>query len=202
MDRPSVELPVETFKLDTIIPGDENLLIPVFRAWVKKRVTGEVQDKEIADIQARMRESLVNPEVARYFVMRDVFALPVGLVGVKLPDEMTSLAVTTERPLELINFFVHPKLNGKGIGSTLLNTVIAYASTQGFTEVILNSGPRYMRSAWDFYNNRLEQIGILINAYNADPEAEKSFAAGVKIDNLEKRDILVNGHAPVWQQLI
>ena len=91
----------------------------------------------------------------------------VGFVRITDVTEEVAKLSQTDRPVELFNLYVAAGKNrGKGVGSALFGAVMDSARAQGYTEVLLNSGPRYKESGWGFYEKVIgPPAGIMKDYY-------------------------------------
>lgn len=114
-----------------------------------------------------MSSSLAKGSEFQYLVAVTSDGEIVGLVGMRPPGpEMLAFAVT-EKPAEMINAYVDPRhRKGGGIGSFLVQELERLARAGGFTEMILNSGPRYRQSGWEFFDRMgYQRRGLTLNLY-------------------------------------
>jgi GNAT superfamily N-acetyltransferase len=100
-------------------------------------------------------------------------------MGLKLPDETMRGFARTNRPIEVINAFVYPPYRGTGVGTLLLRHVEDAARQNGFTEIVVNSGPRYRETGWPFW---IKRYGSAIG------KADDYYGPGI--------------HAPVWRKIL
>lgn len=189
--------PLFTISLPSLT--DIYTLRPVFEMWVRDRATNQIWDAKIKLIQDQIAESIQGISDYHYFVAHNEQKQAIGVVGCRTPDEMMSMAATTDFPLEVVDLFVSPNMAGKGVATKLLKQIIAYAKVKGFTEILLNCRPSYRESAWGFYMKKMgEPIGIIHNAYHFDEEVTKYFSPGEGFADA----ILEAGDAPVWRMFL
>ncbi|MCA9331424.1 GNAT family N-acetyltransferase [Candidatus Saccharibacteria bacterium] len=156
-----------------LIADDIDSLSSIMEQWVRNPETGEVIDEEIGSIKQLMVDSLLGGNIDRqYLVAEDASGEPIGVMGMAYPSDDMLTFTSTERPIEIVNAFVDGDSRGMGVGSQLLDSVFAIAKGLGATEVIVNSGPRYKESAWDFYDKKFGgRITILKDKYGPGLDA-------------------------------
>jgi len=159
-------------------PGDGELIRPILETWVRDRTTGEVQTEEINGIIYAVEEAAVGEGDKKYLVAQSAGGQVLGLMGYTAPSEEMLPYSTTDRPTEIINAFVDKAARGQGVGSFLLQSLQRQAADQGYTELVVNSGPRYEDTAHAFYDSKLERVGIIPDLYGS------------------------GGDAPVWRQVL
>jgi len=156
-------------------------LKPILETWIKDRNTHESLPDEVADVMDVMRKSIDGGNDRVYLVAEASDDQVIGVVGFKNPDETMLSFAKTHNPAELINAYVaQDKRGGKGVGSTLVRRLEEEVILRGYTEIILNSGPRYKETGWGFYDKQpgYTRVGI----------AEKMYGEG--------------GDAPVWSKVL
>ncbi len=128
---------------------------PVLEQWVRDAESGQIISDEIAEIQKNMEDSVTGASSDKqYLVAENTEGEVIGVMGMAFPSaEMTEVA-QSEHPVEIINAFVSGEALGQGVGGKLLENVFAVSKFIGATEVIVNSGPRYKDSAWNFYDKK------------------------------------------------
>ena len=129
-------------------------LLPVLQHWVRDGDTGEVVSSEIDEILQRFQTSIDrnNPDQYSYLVVRTPKGQAVGVMGYRSPEEAMRTYVHEETPtVEMVNVFLHPDYTGRGLGKKLVLELLANAASEGFVEMVWNSGPRYRDTAWKFY---------------------------------------------------
>lgn len=89
------------------------------------------------------------------------------MMGLQTPGETMKSFAVTDNPAEIINAYVAYDQRGMGTGRSLVKHLEELASQKGYKEVILNSGPRYMRSGWPFWRRIYgEPAGVAKNFYD------------------------------------
>ena len=127
-----------------------------------------------------MSTSLIEDSGYRYLVAVTEDGEIIGVVGMRPPSPEVLQFVSTDRPVEMINAYVdtgHRK--GRGVGTALVRELERLARECGYGEMILNSGPRYRNSGWEFFDRLgYERRGLA-------------------------RDLYGEGdHAPVWSKIL
>lgn len=73
---------------------------------------------------------------------------------------------TTSNPIQVVNFFIKNEERWKWIWSQFLKEVELVAKNKWYTEIILNSGPRYTESARWFYDKYFwEKLWTIYDKY-------------------------------------
>ena len=153
--------------------GDLVQLKPILEHWVKSRDTGQPLPEEVLEDLQLMEDSVNRLNDYRYFTAVGVKGEVVGVIGMRPPDSrMLALDfLQTDKPVELVNAYVDPKQRGgKGVGRALVGMLEQAAVVQGYTEVVLNSGPRYRDTGWGFYDKLpgYQRVGVAIGYFGED----------------------------------
>jgi len=149
----------------TALP-DVNLLRPVLESSVVDPWTGEAFTTEIEEDLRLVKEYLEGSTDRYYAIARKSGGAVVGMMGLQAPtEEMLALATTTN-PIELINAYVLRSSREAGVGTALVRHIESKARSDGRTELLLNSGPRYQRYGWPFWRkNYGEPVDVLVDYY-------------------------------------
>jgi ribosomal protein S18 acetylase RimI-like enzyme len=152
---------------------------PILETWLKSRDTGEPLPDEVTETIDKMQISVEGGNDRVYLVAEDEGNV-IGIIGYKLPDNVMNGFARTKNPTELINAYVLPGQTGRRVGKTLVEKLEEMAKLNNFTEIIINSGPRYKKTSWNFYDNLpgYQRVGV----------AEKYYGEG--------------GDAPVWSKIL
>src|SRR5579872_2643314 len=164
------------FTIDSLKSDDIASLQPILQRWVRDGLV--VQTDEIREINERLEDYLAGTNSYTYLVARDRDGVAIGMMGIRPPEEGMLRFADTANPAELVNAFMSYNARGKGIGKALLLEIFKKAQALGYTEVMLNSGPRYEHSAWDFYNHIFGEPLDVAHNYYGD-----------------------GNHAPVWRKV-
>jgi len=80
---------------------------------------------------------------------------------------------STARPVEMINAYVDSlHRQGRGVGTALVRELERLARASGYTEMMLNSGPRYRQSGWEFFDRLgYERRGLAHDLYGEGQHA-------------------------------
>lgn len=158
------------------LPAVERIL----QIWVRDSPSSPPLGDEIARILARMSGSLSEERGVRYLVAATEDEQIMGVVGMRPPNPEMLQFVSTDRPVEMINAYVDTRhRKGRGVGTALVRELERLARELGYTEMLLNSGPRYRHSGWEFFDKlSYERRGLA-------------------------RDLYGEGqHAPVWSKIL
>jgi N-acetylglutamate synthase-like GNAT family acetyltransferase len=141
--------------------------------WVRDRFNGEILTDEISETLDYMGKSATGANDRKYLVAEEGGEI-IGVVGTRKPNEVMRRFSKTENPIELVNAFVRPDMRkGKGVGSVLVARLEEQARKNDYTEIILNSGPRYESSGWGFYDSvGYERCGVAIQMYGPTGDAQ------------------------------
>jgi len=138
--------------IEDITDGDIPSLISIIRYWV--RDGNKVNELEAKGVIRTMRESILPSSGSRYLVARNDSGLPLGVMGFgTLNERLASYRSSpTSRSVGLLTVFLSPAARGRGLGESLLLSIIAKARETGAEEMIWSSHPRFRETAWPFYN--------------------------------------------------
>lgn len=160
----------------TVRPAQEQDIEPVrsiLADWVKDPETGAVLTEEIDEIIQELSKSLTGESPSQFMVAESLDGGVLGMARISPVSEQVGQFAQTEKPVELFNLYVAAGQNkGKGVGSALFEAVQDSARKQGYTEVMLNSGPRYKESGWGFYEKVIgPPAGVMKDYYGAGYDA-------------------------------
>lgn len=148
----------------------------ILRQHVRDRDTGEIIEKEIANIKGYMRGIPDEDEdrIRKYLVARTADGRVVGCMAYSTPDkDMVNhfKDVDPNQSAELLNAFVDSELfRGGGVGKKLFNAICDVVRAGGKKYLLINSGPRYKES-WGFYDRVGENRGFIKEKYGKDGDA-------------------------------
>lgn len=86
-------------------------------------------------------------------------------MGLQVPGETMRAFASSANPAEIINAYVSASQRGRGIGSALLRGMEQTAKDEGYSELIVNSGPRYQLSGWPFWQRMYGEPVALAEDY-------------------------------------
>lgn len=160
--------------------SDIAALAPILETWVKDRNTGESLPREVDTIIQAVRAAANGEGETKYFVAK-IGEVLVGIMGYKPASDVMKQYALTESPAEIVNAFVDAEQRGgRGVGRTLVNAVEMDARKSGYSEILVNSGPRYRNTAWGFYDRVFgESVSTIPNMYGSGGDApvwRKTFA--------------------------
>lgn len=147
-------------------------LKPILETWIHDRQTGALIPEEVGENLSYMGESSHGHGDRQYLVAQDLDGSVIGVIGYLKPTEPMQSFTKTARPVEMVNMYVDKEHRaGRGTGRALFRALEKQARAQGHSEIVWNSGPRYLKTAWRFYNSLpgVEQAGVAERFYgNSD----------------------------------
>lgn len=183
----------------TLVKEDIPALRPILATWIKDRQTGEPLPDEVEEDLQIMADSNTSIGDRNYLVAVDTNGEITGVIGFKDPDPRMLKFAKTEYPAELVNAYVKSdQRKGKGVGRALVSALEKLARETGYTEIILNSGPRYKDSGWGFYDKLegYQRIGVSHEHYGEGGDApvwEKQLPSITKEEILDEIDSHTRG---------
>lgn len=127
-------------------------LRPILETWIRDRGTREIISSEIEEVLNDVRGSINHTNNITYLVAEEKDGKVIGMLGFRPPVEKMLVFASTQNPAEMINAFVaQDRRGGKGVGRALVSRVEELAKQKGHTEIIFNSGLRYMYSGWPIW---------------------------------------------------
>ncbi len=158
--------------------GDLPFLKPILETWIKDRETGEPIPEEVEEDLQIMADSIDHKNDRTYVVAENSDGEVIGIAGFKTPDPRMIPFTQTPNPAELINAYVKSdERKGRGVGRALVAKLEEEARANGYTEIILNSGPRYKDTGWPFYDklvndiDRYKRVGVAVGYYGEGGDA-------------------------------
>jgi len=160
--------PIQTRQINK---EDLALIQIILEQWVRHWKNNQLIPEEIAGIIKNMENSLTSEDSSFYIAETPKDGI-IGVVGIKTPSEKMKEFTTSQKAVELVNFFVDKKhRGGKGVGSTLLRRIESEVIKVGKDQIVLNSGRRYQES-WGFYDKiGFERVGIAKDIYGVGNDA-------------------------------
>lgn len=155
-------------------PGDIDSLRPVLQTWIRDRDTGAPIPEEVEEDLKTMLDSTEAGNSSHFLVAETGDGVVIGVIGFRKPDQKMIEYTHTPDPAEIINAYVRSDYRGgKGVGRALVDKLEEEAKKMGFTEVVLNSGPRYKDTGWGFYDKLpgYERVGIAKEYYGEGGDA-------------------------------
>lgn len=133
-------------------PEDVEDLRMVLEESVVNPITKETVQEDVEELLADVQDSLRAQDGPKYLVAQTPEGEVVGMMGLQIPGDAMKRFALSPNPGELINAYVAENQRGKGTGRALVQALEQTARDQGFTELVVNSGPRYAFSGWPFWN--------------------------------------------------
>lgn len=141
---------------------------PILEDWIRDRDTGELLPREVQEDLDLMYESLHGRNKRRYFVAEDTNGDVIGVIGHLPPTDRMRQFARGKKTAEMVNMYVaKSERAGRGVGRALFRSLEERLRKEEYDEVVWNSGPRYLPTAWRFYNNLpgVEQTGVAERLY-------------------------------------
>lgn len=150
-----------------VTQGDIESLRPILEEWVRYPGTEQVIEEEVVDTLGAIGRVSSGEDPDKKYYVATVDGRVVGGMGFKAdPDEQVGSFAHTERPVEVINAYVSGRSRQSGAGTALIERIKEEARSAGFTELLVNSGPRYEKSGWGFYDKVIgAKLGFIANFY-------------------------------------
>lgn len=148
--------------------SDLSSLKPILETWIHDRQTGTLIPEEVREVLGHIGNAAFRRGDRRYLVAQDVDGSVIGVIGYLPPTKSMQQFAMTNRPVEMVNLYVAQEhRSGRGVGLALFQGLEQQIRSEGYTEVIWNSGPRYLKTAWKFYNNlpKVVQAGVAERLY-------------------------------------
>lgn len=146
---------------------DVERLSIILESWVVDDENWDILFVEVESILNQILNSINWNKQRKYIVAVDTDNNPIWIIWMKSRnsiDGTMSLFTNSDRPVELINFFVSKEFKWTWIWKTLLNGLIEYAKSVDATEIVVNSWPRY-QSSWWFYDKHFERVWVARDYY-------------------------------------
>lgn len=158
----------------------------ILQEHVKDRNTGEILEKEIAEIEGFMigNHEQINGKVREriFFVAKDRTGKILGCIAYAQPEQqmidhfVKALKMDKQelenKSAELLHAFVSSKVfRGSGVGGELFRAISEAAKKSGKELILVNSGPRY-KTSWEFYDKMdMKRCGYIIGKYGEGGDA-------------------------------
>ena len=146
----------------------------ILRIWVRDSPGSPPLDAEVGRHLTLMAASLVEERGYRYLVAATEAEGIVGVIGMRPPSGEMLRFAGTSRPVELINIYVDTQhRRGRGTGTALVRELERLARESGYSEMFVNSGPRYRQTGWEFFDRLgdYERRGLARNLYGEGEDA-------------------------------
>ena len=152
---------------------DVSQLRTILETWVRDNATKELIPTEVASIVTAVEESVADKNAPASYLVAEEEGKVLGMIGYKKPENKMRALALTDNPTELINAFVDADNRaGRGVGRALTTALEKEVQAKGYKEIMVNSGPRYRETAWDFYNRVYgPSIGVLKDYYGEGVDA-------------------------------
>lgn len=166
-------MPIE---ITTLVEGDIVNLEPILRQHVRDSQTGEKIEEEISSIQDYMMgEKDEHGRIRKYLVAKSDGQILGCMAYSEMDPDMVEHFddLDPKETSELLNAFTDSKVfRGGGVGRRLLEAVYSQARSEGKTNLVIHSGPRYQKS-WGFYDKLTDETrGFIQNKYGEGRHAK------------------------------
>lgn len=142
----------------------EQLRVPLESAVINP-VTKEVFSGEVEEVLTSI-EAARHGQTDRYYAVALASGgQALGVMGLQQPGESMRGYAASANPAEIINAYVLDAGRGRGVGRALLNHLEMKAGELGHTEIVVNSGPRYMLSGWPFWRRMYGEPSAVAKDY-------------------------------------
>lgn len=168
--EPIKELPAG-YEISPLRPEDIEYLEPIFRGF------NSDSDEETGDLildqndydhdMERLTTSLHGENGYKALVIRNGNGQAVGIAGYHAPSTRLMELTQTPKPIEMVNVVIADSERGKNLGLHLINRLKEQVKSEGYTEMIWISGPRYAR-AWKFYTKNFGRAIAKLERYFVD----------------------------------
>lgn len=157
MDKESLQKEEDKFKgtIRPLLKEDLPRLKPIIETFVRDSETNEIYEDEVKDTLLAMEQSVGGLNARTYYVAEHEGRV-LGVMGTKIPDTRMLKYAQTDNPTEVINAFVAEEHRaGSGVGTALWNRIVSDSQVKGFKEIVVNSGPRYEKTGWPFWDKKM-----------------------------------------------
>ena len=145
---------------------------PILEHWIRDGETHQPLTEEINHTLTTIAESIQGENARTYTVAVDEHGKVMGLMGMVPPGDDMRAFTTTANPIEFVNAYVAPAARGKGVGGSLAQNLEGRAIQAGHTEIVVNSGPRYQHTGWDFWTRLYgEPVAVQKDLYGPGNDA-------------------------------
>lgn len=167
--------PVSAFEIApiTALYNPELLLRPVLTSAIRDPETGDVDYKDVNEVLASLPRTEVDlKDKYTAVAIATEGARVLGMMSLVVPDKRMYRFAKSPNPIELTNAYVLDTAQRRGVGEGLLRHLEEKAQSEGHTEIVLNSGPRYAKVGWMFWKKQYgEPVGIAEGYYESKYDA-------------------------------
>lgn len=161
-------------RVDSLEELDSEGLERTLSSTVVDSETGDVITDEVGEIVKRVEGVHEGNDEYVYYVALGKSGI-CGVMGMKrvggVDDPMRQFS-GERAAVEIINASVSRDAPATGIGSRLLQALLDEAASREFSVAVVNSGPRYEKTGWPFWDRRLGRaVGKAVNLYGPGLDA-------------------------------
>ena len=150
---------------------DATQLRLILEQSIRSSRTGLPMESEIESTLESIKASAEGLGKRRYAVAEDAHGEVVGVMGLAEPDSVMRSFAETDKPIEIVNAYVARNQRGNGVGRALVGHLEKLAASEGYTEVVVNSGPRYRESGWPFWEKMYGAPSVAEKYYDGQWDA-------------------------------
>lgn len=145
---------------------------PILEQTIISAETGKPFLAEIKGLLASMHESICASNKRRFVVAEKTGGIIMGVMGLQPAEPTMRSFAQTPNPSELIAACVDPEYRGQGVGESLVEVLEDQARAEGYSELVVNSGPRYQRTGWPFWTYLYgNPVGVAKDYYGQSNDA-------------------------------
>jgi len=170
--EPSPETKIDSISIREARAEDIDSLRYILGIWVRNPETHEPIKDEIEGVLDSILENTKPPKKKHYYVALGSEGEILGMMGFASPSIEMVEYTTSDNSIEFINAYVDSKKRGLGVGKILASYLEQEAKLMGYKEIIVNSGPRYAKTGWSFWNSLYgEPVAISKDLYGPGLDA-------------------------------
>lgn len=185
MQIPTQTLPLKSVAIRELRREDLPAIEAILREHVRDSATQQVIEGEVTAILGYMKgEPDTEGRSRKYLVATDSHGWLIGVVATSTPDARMCehLKVEEKSSRELLNAFVTTRhFRGSGVGRKLFDAACEAARKEGASELVVNSGRRYIKS-WGFYDKVCDSSAGFIKDYFGEGRDAKTWRKRLQVE--------------------